>query len=167
MKLRSKVETARSSRFSVVGPCASSWATCSSYGRSSSVIHSLSETATSRSIRFSSSRMLPGHQYDAQDLHRRLGDALDVSPELHVVAAQEEAREVGQILDPIAQRRHLDRHDVEPVVQVLAEPPFLDRLVEIDVGGGDQPQVGLDRMHAADALDLASWIARSSLACSS
>ncbi len=72
-----------------------------------------------------------------------------------VVAAKEEAREVGQILDAIAQRRHLDRHDIEPVEEVLAELPFLDRLVEIDVGRGDETQVGLDRLHAADALDLA------------
>ena len=40
----------------------SSCAKWNSNGRSSSVIHSLSLTATSRSIRFSSSRMLPGHQ---------------------------------------------------------------------------------------------------------
>jgi hypothetical protein len=40
----------------------SSCAKWNSKGRSSSVIHSLSDTATSLSIRFSSSRIFPGHQ---------------------------------------------------------------------------------------------------------
>ena len=105
-------------------------------------------------MRFSSSRMFPGHQYDAQDVERGLGDSLDVLAELDVVAAEEEARQLGEILEPIAQRRHPDRDHVEPVVQVLAEPAVLDRLVEIDVGRGNEAQVRLDRVHAADSLDL-------------
>jgi hypothetical protein len=44
-----------------------------------------------------------------QDLQRGLGDALHVAPVVHVVAAQEEVGELGQILDAIAQRRHADR----------------------------------------------------------
>ena len=155
MKLRSKVETARSSRFSVAAVLAYRAARrAARTGRSSSVIQSLSETATSRSIRFSSSRMLPGPPVRAEDLQRRIGDALDVLAELDVVAAEEEPRQLRQILDAIAQRRHPDRDHVEPVVQVLAEPPFLDRLLEIDVGGGDESEIRLDRMRAADALDL-------------
>ena len=63
----------------------SSWAKWNSSGRSSSVIQSLSLTATSRSIRFSSSRMLPGHQYALQDLQRRVGDAADRLAELRAL----------------------------------------------------------------------------------
>ena len=90
-----------------------------------------------------------------QDLQRRSGDALDRSSELRLVAIEEEPRELRQILDPIAQRRHADRDHVDPVVEILAEPSFLDRLLEIDVGRRDQPEVGLDRLRSADALDLA------------
>ena len=71
-----------------------------------------------------------------------------------LVAVEEEPRELRQVLDPVAQRRHPDRDDVDPVVEVLAERPFLDRLLEVDVGRRDQPEVGLDRLGAADALDL-------------
>ena len=51
--------------------------------------------------------------------------------------------------------RHPDRNHVEPVVEVLAERSFLHRLLQVDVGRGNQPEVGLDRVRAADALDLA------------
>ena len=47
------------------------------------------------------------------------------------------------------------RDDVEPVVQVLAERAFLDRLLEVHVGRRDEAEVGPDRPRAADALDLA------------
>ena len=73
---------------------------------------------------------------------------------LRLVALEEQPRQLRQVLDAIAQRRHPDRDDVDPVVEVLAEPPFLDRLLEVDVGRGDQAEVGLDRLGAADALDL-------------
>ena len=88
-------------------------------------------------------------------LQRRVGDALNVLPELHVVAAQEETRQLGQVLDAVAQRRHPQRDDVQAVVEVLAERSLLDRLLQVDVGGRNQPEVGLDRVRPADALDLA------------
>ena len=56
---------------------------------------------------------------------------------------------------PLAQRRHEDREDVEPVVEVLAERAGGDRPLEVLVGRGDQPHVGLDGLGAADALELA------------
>ena len=126
-----------------------------SSGRSSSVIHSLSLTATSRSIRFSSSRMLPGHQYDARIFSAESDEPAHRLAELHAVALEEQPRQLRQIFDPIAQRRHPDRDDVDAVEEVLAESSLLDRLLEVDVGGDDQPEVGADRLGAADALDLA------------
>ena len=79
----------------------------------------------------------------------------DLLAELRVVAAQEERRERRDVLDALAQRRQRDRDHAQAEVEVLAEPAFLHRLVEVDVGGGDQAEVGLDRAGAADALDLA------------
>ena len=51
-------------------------------------------------------------------------------------------------------RWHADRDDVDAVVEVLAEPSVLHRLLEVDVRGDDQPEVGPDRLGAADAFDL-------------
>ena len=55
----------------------------------------------------------------------------------------------------IAQRRQLDRDDVQPVEQILAEPPVLHHLPQVDVGRGDDADVDLDRLHAAEAHELA------------
>ena len=53
-------------------------------------------------------------------------------------------------------RRQLDAHDLEPVVEVLAERARGDRLVQVAVGGRDQPDVDLDRLVRADPDDLAA-----------
>ena len=45
-----------------------------------------------------------------------------------------EQRDVGLAL---AQRRQVDRVDVQPVVEVLAEAALLDRRLEVLVGGRD------------------------------
>src|SRR5207247_7281173 len=91
----------------------------------------------------------------AENLQCRVCDALNALSELDVIPAKEETRKIRQVLDALAQRRHPDRNDVEPVVQVLPERPLLHRPFEIDVGGRDQTKLRLDRMCAADALDLA------------
>ena len=99
--------------------------------------------------------MLPGHQYFLKQRHRRIADALNPLPEPGVVAPQKELGQLRDVVGPLAQRRHLDRDDVDPVVEILAESSFLHRLLEVDVGGGDQAELGLDRLGAADPLDLA------------
>ena len=76
-----------------------------------------------------------------QHVDRRRRDALDV---LAVLARELLEEVVGQQQDvglPLAQRRHEDREDVQPVVQVLAERPAGDRLLEVLVGGRDQADV--------------------------
>ena len=80
---------------------------------------------------------------------------LDLLAEARVVALQEELGQLRDVFGALAQRRQLDRDDVDSIEEVLAEPPFLDRLLEVDVGRGDQPELRLDRFAAADALDLA------------
>src|SRR4029079_14471711 len=61
-------------------------------------------------------------------------------------------RELRQILNPVAKRRKLDGDDVDPIEEIFAEAAFLDRFLEVYVGGGDQPEIGLDGLGAADAL---------------
>src|SRR5436190_1789385 len=55
------------------------------------------------------------------------------------------------ILAPLSQGRDVNRHDVEAVVEVLAERAARDVLQQIAVGRGHQPDVDLDGLEAADA----------------
>ena len=56
---------------------------------------------------------------------------------------EEVLRQQRNILGPLAERRELDREDAEPVVQVFAERLLADGLLEVAVGGGDDPDVDL------------------------
>ena len=70
-------------------------------------------------------------------------------------ALEEVIGEQQQVGLPLAQRRHEDREHVQPVVQILAERPVLNRLLEILVGRGDEAHVRLQRLGAAEPLVLA------------
>ena len=83
------------------------------------------------------------------------GHALHVFAEACVVAREEEAHQLGQVFDAFAQRRDADRDDVDAVVEVFAERPFLHAPFEIHVGGRHQTELHLDRLVAAHPLDLA------------
>ena len=58
--------------------------------------------------------------------------------------------QLGNVLGVLAQRRHPEGDDVEPVIQVLAEQALADQLLEVVVGGGDDPHV---RPHGGTAAD--------------
>jgi hypothetical protein len=63
-----------------------------------------------------------------------------------------------QILDVVgalAQRRQPHRHDVEPVVQILAKQPLGNELAQVAVRRGDDAHVGLERRAPADGHVLA------------
>ena len=57
------------------------------------------------------------------------------------------------VVAALAQRRQLERHDVEPEVEVLAEPLGADQLGQLLVRGGQHADVGVNRLAAADADD--------------
>ena len=57
---------------------------------------------------------------------------------------EKELDEQGDILAPFTQRRKVEARHVESVVQVLAKPPLLDCLCQVDVGRSDDPNVHLD-----------------------
>ena len=59
------------------------------------------------------------------------------------------------LLAPLAQRRNRQLHDVEAVVQVIAEPSLRDQLVEIGVGGRHDPHVDGDRRRLAERMHVA------------
>ncbi len=66
-----------------------------------------------------------------------------------------EPRELPDVLAALAQRWCLDPHDVQAVVQILAEAARGDGLREILVRRGDHPDVDADRRLAADAEEFA------------
>src|SRR6266581_4114168 len=52
-------------------------------------------------------------------------------------------------------RRHFDRENRQPVIQVRAEVAFPDFLAQVAIGGGDHPGTGETLLRLADALELA------------
>ena len=67
--------------------------------------------------------------------------------------AQEMLGQQQHVVAAVAQRRQLERHDVEAEVQVLAESLGADQLGQLLVRGGQHADVGVDRRAAADADD--------------
>ena len=58
-------------------------------------------------------------------------------------------RQQRNILPARAQRRQLQADHVQPVEQILAEPSFLHRLGQVDVGRSDDPHIHLDLLRPA------------------
>ena len=63
--------------------------------------------------------------------------------------------EGGNVFAAAAQGRQLDGDDVEAVEEVFAEAAFADGLAQIDVGGGDDADVDLDFLDAAEVHEAA------------
>ena len=59
------------------------------------------------------------------------------------------------VLAPLAQRRHLDRNDVEAIEQILAKLAVGDQLAQVAVGGGNHAHVDALRALGAERLELA------------
>src|SRR6185436_7786492 len=89
-----------------------------------------------------------------QHVDRGRRNALDAARMLAGELLEEVIDEQQQVGLPLAQRRDEDGEDVEPVVEILAEGAGGDRLLQVLVGGGDQAHVRLDRLGAADPLEL-------------
>src|ERR1041384_3283815 len=62
---------------------------------------------------------------------------------------QEELDQRGDVLAPLAQRRHGDGHDREAEIQVLAEFPALDLFTQVALGGRDDARFGAHGLVAA------------------
>ena len=89
---------------------------------------------SARSTAFRSSRMLPGQGRACSRADRVLRERLARHARARGQLLGEVRHQRGHVLEPLAQRRHLDRHDVQPVEQVLAEAPLRDLALEILVG---------------------------------
>ncbi len=62
-------------------------------------------------------------------------------------------RHQRDVLAPVAQRRHLDRHDVEPIEQILAEAAGADLAGKVAVRRRDDADIDLDPARPADPLE--------------
>src|SRR5260370_5374384 len=80
-----------------------------------------------------------------------------VGPRAHLLRrlADEVTRQLRDIFAPLAQRRHLDRDYAKAEVQVLAEFALRDQDLEVLVGRGDYARLQLERLDAADPVELA------------
>ena len=121
-----------------------------SMSRSCERIISPSHRIAARDSTFSSSRMLPGQRYACEPRERLRGDLrriarLAAGEALRGAApAREDVRgEQRDVLLALAQRRHLDRHDREAPVEVLAELAARDERLEILVRRRDDAHVDL------------------------
>src|SRR5262249_12134303 len=82
---------------------------------------------------------------------QRLGREL-LRPSVPAVEPIQETRgQARDLLAPLPQRRNAEIHDVEPVVQILAELLPRHRALEIAIRGGDHADIDLHRRVAADA----------------
>ena len=71
------------------------------------------------------------------------------------ILARKVMRQGPNILGAVAQRGNAQVHHVQAIQQVFAEGAVLDRFGQVAVGGADNADVHLDRLGAADAVDLA------------
>ena len=107
-------------------------------------------STTARSTAFSSSRTLPG-QGCAEQRRLGLGRERELPPGSGGVAGEEVVRERQHVLAALAQRRQLDRDDVQPEEEVLAEAAGGHLVAQHAVRRGDDPHVDRPRLGAADA----------------
>ncbi|HMV67769.1 MAG TPA: caspase family protein, partial [Myxococcota bacterium] len=68
--------------------------------------------------------------------------------------AQEQAGQMRDLLPSLAQRRHVNANDAQPVVEVLAESPFGHALLEVGIGRRNHADIDLDRARVPHRHDL-------------
>jgi hypothetical protein len=102
---------------------------------------------------FCISRTLPG-QGEHQGVHDRGRNGLDPPPHPPGEALREVADQPRDVLGPLPQRRQHDGEHVQAVVQVGAKGAVGDHPGQVAVGGRHQPHVHLDRLGAAQPLEL-------------
>ena len=86
-----------------------------------------------------------GHQQLRGVLGQRLARQAVLRRPIEEMAGQQD-----HVLAPFAQRRQRHRHDIEPIIEILTEPVFLDQPRQVLVGGGDDADIDADRLRPAD-----------------
>ncbi len=83
------------------------------------------------------------------------GEAGDLQAVFAGAAAEEGFGEDDDVFGAFSERWYLDGEYVEAVVEVGAEVAFFHELHEVAIGGGEEADVDLDGLGAADALEFA------------
>ena len=68
--------------------------------------------------------------------------------------AHEVLDEIGDVLAPLGETRHAQRHHVQAVIEILAEAPLAHVALEVAAGRGDDAHVDGDLLGAAEAQEL-------------
>ena len=113
-----------------------------------------SQVMRARSMAFCSSRMLPGHGWRRS---RSTASRLSVTSPLPILAASVRMKCVGEeqhVVAALPERRQVHVEDAQPVEEIVAEPAGRHLGRQIAVGGGDEPDIGLERRGPPDPLEL-------------
>ena len=86
-------------------------------------------------------------------LHRLLLDVNDIAVVLLVVHFQKMAHQTGDVFSTGTQGGHVERHDVEPVVKILAECFLRNEVEEFAVARGNHSGIHADRLGVAHPLE--------------
>ena len=89
-----------------------------------------------------------------ENIHDLCGDAHDGLGILPVEFDAEVLDQQRDIVHALPQRWHMDVHDVEPVIEILAEGTFGDGFSEVAMGGGHDAHIHLTRCCLPHPLDL-------------
>ena len=98
---------------------------------------------------------MPGQSVLEQQVERLRRQFLSRLLILDAVLLEEVLGEERHVLPALAQRRQLHGNHMKAVEEVLPELPFFHHLAQLDVGRGDDPDVDLDRLDAAEPHELA------------
>ncbi len=89
-----------------------------------------------------------------EDRHRIRGDFFHPQPLLLPVQLEKMPDQQRNILPALAEGRHHDRHDVQPIEEVFPKGAFFDFLQEILVRRGEDADIDLHQLRAADPVEL-------------
>src|SRR5690348_11443682 len=79
----------------------------------------------------------------------------ELTTKLGAVHLEEMSRERGDVAEPVTQRGEVDADDIDPVIEILAEPSIGDERLEGLVGGQNHASIYFDRLGGADGLEAA------------
>ena len=74
---------------------------------------------------------------------------------LHRVIFQKLARQLFNILAPLAQRRHTQLHDIQTIKEVFTKCAPLNRVVQINIRQRHEARINFDRPSSAEPLKFA------------
>ena len=108
---------------------------------------------TERSIRFSSSRTLPGHDQSHKRLHGLFGIGFDVRSIRDGELPDEMADQQRNVLTPSPAEGQPNRKNAQPVEEIASKLMLQPRLGQIAVCRRDQPHVHSNRAIASQAFE--------------